>query len=140
MTTTTPADLPDATLKALKKLGVQAVYLFGSRALGLEHDLSDYDYGILVEERGHKRGDALYERLYEILSDVSPRSLKNDVIDIVFVRDVGLELRFHVIRHGKIIYESNSESRLDFEAETTLLYCDYRPVLDEFDRMLLDSL
>jgi len=126
--------------QSLEHLGVQALYLFGSRAMGFAHERSDYDYAVLVNEVGHKRGDDLYEKLYDLLSAISPRALENDVIDIVFLRDAGLELRFHVIRHGRILFESDLSARMNFEAMTTLLYCDYRPVLDEFDRNLLESL
>ena len=65
---------------------------------------------------------------------------ENDVIDIVFLKNVGLELRFHVIRYGTVLYDDDPQRRLAFEAETTLLYCDYRPILDQFDKAILQSL
>lgn len=126
--------------KTLSKLGVEALYLFGSRAQDVKSPLADYDYAVLTKKRGHNKGDELYLTLYDILSLVSPRTLKNDVIDIVFLRDAGLELRFHVIRYGKVLFETDLKARLDFESETTLLYCDYRPLLDAFDRTILQSL
>ena len=126
--------------KKLKKLGVQAVYLFGSRALGLAHARSDYDYAVLHEKSGHKRGGKLYQELYEILSEISPRTLRNDVIDIVFLRDVGLEIQFHVVQNGKVIFDRDPSARYDFTARTTLLYCDFRPVLVEMDRVILEGL
>lgn len=124
----------------LTKAGVQAVYLFGSRAQGEEGPLSDYDYGVLLKEKGHIRGDDLYFQLYDLFSEISPRSLDNDVLDIVFLRDVGLELRFHVVRYGIVLYETDTKARLNFETETTLLYCDYKPLLDRFDQTILESL
>ncbi|HCU25710.1 MAG TPA: hypothetical protein DF383_11900 [Deltaproteobacteria bacterium] len=133
------ASLPPDRLRDLSD-EVLAVYLFGSRAQGIENPLADYDYGILTRQKGHRRGDALYQKLYDILSEISPRTLANDVIDIVFLRDAGLELRFHVIRYGKILYDRDPGARLAFEVQTGLLYCDYRPLLDEFDRVILESL
>jgi len=133
-------EIPSPAQRTLKDLGVQAVYLFGSRALGEEGPLSDYDYAVLMKTRGYARGDEIYDRLYEIFSDISPRTLKNDVIDIVFLRDAGLELRFHVIRYGKVLFDENPPARLDFEVETTLLYCDFRPHLDQFDKAILQRL
>ena len=65
---------------------------------------------------------------------------RSDVIDLVFLKDAGLELRFHVLRYGKVLYEGDQKARLDFEDKTTLDYCDYRPVLDYFDRTLLQAL
>lgn len=119
---------------------VLAIYLFGSRAVEGAHELSDYDYAILTKDNHHKKGDELYESLYDIFCEVSPRTLKNDVIDIVYLKQVGLELRYHVIRHGKVLYDKDPVARLDYEAQTMLFYCDYRPILDEFDEAILESL
>ena len=116
----------------LDRLGVQALYLFGSRAQGRSSPLSDYDYAVLLSERGHSRLDELYQKLYALLSDMSPRSLKNDVLDIVFLKDAGLELCFHVIRYGALIHDVDAKARLAFEERIMSLYCDYRPVLDFF--------
>lgn len=127
-------------IKLLSELGVQAVYLFGSRAVGKSGPFSDYDYAVLLKKNGHYRGDKLYFRLHDILSEISKRRLKNDVIDIVFLRDSGLELAFHVIRYGKIIFEKDTKARLHFETITILKYCDYRPILDEFDNAILEAI
>lgn len=119
---------------------VMAVYLFGSRAMGREHPLADYDYGILTYSKGHQKGGEFYFELYDLLSEISPRSFQNDVIDIVFVRDVGLELRAHIVRYGKLLYDRNRDARFEFESQTTLLYCDYRPILLEMDQAILEAL
>jgi len=132
--------IEDHHAKILSDLGVQSVYVFGSRAQGLEGPLSDYDYAVLLKEKGHSRGDDLYLKLYNFFADISPRTLQNDVIDIVYLRDAGLELKFHVVRYGKVIFDSDLLARVNFESMTTLLYCDYRPILDEFDKTILKSL
>jgi predicted nucleotidyltransferase len=124
----------------LKKMGVVCVYLFGSRALGNQSEMSDYDYAVLMQKSGYKKGGAVYKKLLSLLSTISPRTLENDVIDLVFLRDVGLELKFHVVRYGRVLFETDSNSRQNFESETTLLYCDYRPLLDQFDEAILNSL
>lgn len=126
-------------LQVLNQLDVCSIYLFGSRAMGLEHERSDFDYAVLARP-GHSKGDELYEALYPLLAEISKRSLENDVIDIVFLRDCNLELRFHVVSYGKVIYDQNPTQRLEFESQTTLLYCDYKPILNEFDAQLLNSL
>lgn len=124
----------------LDKFGIEAIYLFGSRALGKEHPLSDYDYAILCKEPGHSKGDPFYFQLYDLLSDFSPRTLKNDVIDIVFLKDANLELQFHVIQHGRVIFDKEPNARCNFEARIVLLYCDFQPILKEQDRIILQSL
>lgn len=124
--------------KVLTALGVEALYLFGSRALGKESELSDFDYGVLMPTGGHGKGDPLYLELYDLLSEVSERTLKNDIIDIVFLRDAGLELAFHVVRYGKVLFEKEVLARLNFEERITKLYCDYKPILDSFDKAILE--
>lgn len=124
----------------LTALQVQALYLFGSRAQGLEGPLSDYDFGVLMPREGHKRGGKLYDALYDIIAPLCPRTLENDIIDIVFVRDAPLELRFHIIRYGKMLFDANPRERGRFEDITTMLYCDYRPILDMFDKTILATL
>ncbi len=113
----------------LRKLGVVALYLFGSRARGEEGPTSDYYYAVLTRESGHRRGGPLYMALYGLLSDISPRTLANDVIDIVFLDDAPLELCFHVIRYGRALFDANEAARLEFEERTTLRGC---PSLCEF--------
>ena len=132
--------LDAAQKRKLQRLGVQALYLFGSRAQKISTPLSDYDYAVLLAKKGLSRLDALYLKLYELLSEISPRGLKNDVLDIVFLRDAGLELCFHVLRYGILLHDPDAKARREFEERTTLLYCDYRPVLDLFDRAILDTL
>ena len=123
-----------------KTADVVAIYLFGSRALGLEHSLSDYDYAVLTSHNNHNKGDKLYHRLYQILSDISPRTKKNDVIDLVYLQSVGLELKMHIIRYGKLIVDNDPVKRLEFEVHTQRLYCDFKPLLDTFDSAILESL
>lgn len=126
--------------KIFADLGIQAIYLFGSRALGKEGPESDYDYAFLMNQSGHSKGDPTYFKLYDVLAGISPRTLDNDVIDIVFLRDAGLELKFHVIRYGKILYDGNAGARYHFEEQTTLLYCDFYPLLKLQDEIILQSL
>lgn len=146
--------LTDQEQQKLKELGVAALYLFGSRAQGIAGPLSDYDFAVLMRDakvtndaaRFHRN---LYAPMYDILSDVVGRDdsppppdghFRN--IDIVFLqRDtVPLELRFHVIRHGRTLYDRDPKIRGQFEERTMLAYCDFRPMLDVFDRTILASL
>lgn len=125
----------------LEDLGVQSLYLFGSRAQGAAGPLSDYDFAVLMDRAGHKRGDKTYDAIYDILSPLCPRTLRNDVIDIVFLRDAPLELKMHVIRRGKVIFDNAApRARLKFEENTTLLYSDFRPILDMCDKAILAGL
>lgn len=118
---------------------VSAVYLFGSRALEIATAFSDYDYAILTKSNTHSKGDKLYNNLYTVLSEISPRKLINDVLDIVYLEQIGLEMKFHVIRYGRLLYDANPILRLAFENKTQLLYCDFKPILEQFDQEILNS-
>lgn len=132
--------LPQKIKKQLKKLGVTALYLFGSRAQGLAGPLSDYDYGVLIKNTKKTHDSKLYFKLYGILSPLCPRTLKNDIIDIIFLNQAPLELKFHIIKYGLVLFDANPQARLNFEEKTMLEYCDYRPILNMFDKIILASL
>lgn len=126
--------------KQLRSLGVIAVYLFGSRAVGAEGPLSDYDLGFLMEKTGYRRGDKTYNKIYDLLSPLCPRTMDNDVIDIIFLNDAPLELRSHVIRYGKVLFDEQPLQRGRFEEKTIKEYCDFRPLLNQIDQAILAAL
>lgn len=130
----------EKTKAQLKLLGVRTVYLFGSRAQGIAGPLSDYDFAVLTEKSGHRRGDQLYDALYDIFAPLCPRTCENDVIDIVFLNEMSLELRFHVIRYGKILFDADPLARGRFEEQTLEEYCDFHPILNMFDKTILASI
>lgn len=130
----------DKAKKQLRSLGVKTVYLFGSRAQGAAGPLSDYDFAVLTGKSDHRRGDQLYDALYDIFAPFCPRSLKNDVIDIVFLDNAPLELSFHIIKYGKTLFDADPLARGRFEEQTMEEYCDFRPLLDMFDRAILASI
>lgn len=132
--------LPQKVQNELKKLGVSALYLFGSRAIGAEGPLSDYDFAVLMSRKGYRRGDVTYNAIYDLLSPLCPRTLENDIIDIVYLLDAPLELRSHVMRQGKIIFESKPLARGHFEETTMLEAADFRPLQLIIDKTILASL
>ena len=122
----------------LDKLGVAAVYLFGSRAEGVAGKLSDFDVAVLFRDPSTARADTneLYNKLYDIFSDAFDMSgFKN--IDIVFLERAPLELQFDVVRHGKILCEISRDIRADFEHRTAMLYFDFKPLLEYFNKQVL---
>ena len=122
----------------LEKLGVAAVYLFGSRAEGMAGKLSDFDVAVLFRDPAIARANTneLYNKLYDIFSDTFDASgFKN--IDIVFLERAPLELQFDVIRHGKILCEISRDIRTDFEHRAAMLYFDFKPLLEYFNEQVL---
>lgn len=123
--------------KRLEEFSVSVVYLFGSRAEKKSNAASDVDIGIVFKnEPRDEEISKLYTELYDILTDHFP----DYPIDIVFLQKVNLELRFDAINHGKVLYESSEEERFSFEETTTIMYADFKPLLDEFDRAILERI
>lgn len=127
--------LPLKAKKQLKKLGIMAIYLFGSRAQGVAGPLSDYDFGILTKESGFNF--ELYLKLFNIFSPLCPRKFPNDIIDIVFLGNASLELQMHVVRHGVVLFDSNLNYRLDYENLVMQKTADFAQFRKEYSEILL---
>ena len=117
--------LPEEKLQAL---GIAGVFLFGSQAQGVAGELSDFDFGVLLEDvsilKNSKRKQKQYDALYDIFSS-AVQVLKN--IDIVFLQDVNLQLCFHVIKDGKLLFLGNQKIVSDFYERTMEDYADFAP-------------
>ena len=124
-------------LKAkFKELGVLAVYLFGSRAMGKKSPLSDTDIGIVFKTIPTSlETRAIYNRLYKIFSELYPDSK----LDIVLLQTGPLALQFFAIKDGKILFEEDRRFTADYEDFVIKRYLDFRPVLDFFDRVATEK-
>jgi len=81
---------------------VKLVYLFGSRANGKSGPLSDYDFGIYLDEKDPRKR---FDLRLKLISEVS-KELKEDRIDICILNDIdGPELKYNIIKNGKLIFE-----------------------------------
>lgn len=126
----------------LRQLGVAVLYLFGSHAEGLATSASDIDVGVLFSPDSlplPENKTELYNALYDVFTDVFDMSGFRD-IDIVFLDQAPLELQFDVITHGRVLFETDSDIRLDFEERVAALYRDFRPLLNEFNRGVLQRI
>ena len=127
--------LPTQRLKDLK---VGLIYIFGSHAEGMAGKLSDIDIGVVFSDPNIARGNTLtaYNELYDIFSDI----FESQNLDIVLLERAPLELNFDVISRGKIIFEILPDFRFDFEHRINMLYADYKPILNNFDKAVLSRL
>lgn len=123
----------------LKKLNIGLVYLFGSRAEGMAGSSSDFDVGVVFTDPKIIRGNTteVYNALYDIFSDIFDLS-NFKTMDIVFLQRASLELRFDAISHGLVLFEISSDFRADFEERVEMLYRDFKPLLDGFNRAILE--
>ncbi len=129
-------DVP--TSERLQDSGVSVAYLFGSVAEGTAHDLSDIDIGIVLQHprRLEEGSFDLYNELYDILTDAFP----SREIDIVFLQAAGLEVCAYAIKNGRLLFASSADARYQFEEKTTILYADFKPLLDRFNRAVLERI
>jgi len=123
--------------KRLEELGVSIVYVFGSRAEGKENSESDLDLGVVFENQPcDEEVSRLYNHVYDIFTDHFP----DYSIDIIFLQKAGLELRFDAVRHGVVVYEISEDARFTFEETTMIMYADFKPLLEEFYKGILDRI
>ena len=81
---------------------VKLVYLFGSRAVGQEGPLSDYDFAAYIDEQDVKKRFNVRLDLLDKLS----RELRTDNIDLSVLNDIqSPELKYSIISSGRLIYK-----------------------------------
>lgn len=124
-----------------KRLGIDAIVLFGSYAQNRARVSSDYDFGLLVEAKSilnnpKKRGK-IYDAIYDILSG---RIKKLADIDIVFLENAPYELQAHVMKHGKVLYEARSNIFANYKARIILMYSDFAPLKRIFHKGILERI
>lgn len=81
---------------------LKLTYFFGSRAVGSESPLSDYDFAVYLNTNDKTR---MYEIKFELFDRIS-RLLKTNKIDIVILNlTEAPELKYLIIKEGRLIYE-----------------------------------
>lgn len=102
---------------------LRLVYLFGSQVDGRTGPRSDYDFGVLA---GDVQGaPALRARLAHELGGVAGTAR----VDVVMLNQAPIELAYAVIAQGRLIFQQDEATRVEFEARVMGLYGDYLPVL-----------
>lgn len=111
---------------------IRAVVLFGSQAQNTARPDSDYDVFIIS-----KYSRENYDFLYDLLSE-KIKKLVN--IDIVFQDKAPLELQNHVAKFGQPIFEENTSTFANFKQNVMLLYADFAPLRQMFQKATLDRI
>jgi len=119
----------------LRKNGVLIVYIFGSYILEKTRKNSDIDIGIVFKEKVSKDIHK-YIELYKIFSDV----FKDREIDIVFLNNADLTLKFDVVNNGKVIYEREKFISFDYKEKVIKEYIDCKYLMEESEKVLIESL
>ena len=98
-----------------KSLAIDAVYLYGSRAEGLDDTLSDYDFGLLFDES--LNSDERYQLRLSLFCEIaSCLNVSDEEIDVVDLVEVPTILQFNIIS-GKLIYCRNEEKKVLLESK-----------------------
>ncbi len=98
-------------------------YIFGSRVNGNVGLMSDYDFAIQVDGQVDKL------EIQARLTHALVINLGIDRVDVVLLQDAPIELAYHIIADGQLVYQRNLAYRVEYEAKILGLYGDYLPTL-----------
>lgn len=109
---------------------VLAVYLFGSALRSEFKDRSDIDLSFLVDENRYR------EDPFEATAPVHMIAGKIGVIfdretDVVILNSASLEIAHEIIATGLILFEKETDLRLEYEIKIKGMYFDFQPFLAE---------
>jgi predicted nucleotidyltransferase len=136
-------------IKEFKKMGVLAIYLFGSQAQKRAGLLSDVDIGVVFEKPEKYQDNTLepYLTLYKIFVEVLPRSylrkrfaIKAHELDIVFLQFTPFDFQLEAIQGGEVLYESNKEKRLAYQEDVLKRHCDLVYLYDLSYQFILERI
>jgi predicted nucleotidyltransferase len=107
------SDLPEISL----------IYLFGSQVTRYLGPMSDYDLGVLID-RAADAGQIRARLAHELALAVQPGR-----VEVVLLNHAPIELAYAVIAQGKVLYQRDLATRVEYEAQVLSRYGDYLPVL-----------
>lgn len=124
----------------LRALGVEIVYLFGSRTLGAAHDASDYDVGVVFRDPTVIAGRQFetYQALYAIVSEYLPDQLGGAHPDLSLLQFANAALEMSAI-DGVVLFEADPNFRLTYEEEVIKRYDDYRHLRNIYEEATFAS-
>lgn len=113
---------------------VIVAYLFGSVAEGVARADSDIDFAILLPSDIDTNEQ--WKRQLSMMSSIGER-LHRDNVDVVVLNKAPVELQHQVLKHGKILYCSDGQARVDFEVAVLRRYFDTQPQRELYYRFLM---
>ena len=96
--------------------------------------LSDLDFGILVIPSLARR--QRFDKHLELLG-VFNKHFETDEIDLVLMNDAPMRYAYNIIKSGKLLFCSDSDTLRDFIEKSVKLYLDFKYFRDEFDKEFL---
>ncbi len=120
-----------------KEKCVELAYLFGSVAEGKSTALSDIDIGVYMSH-GLTKVQRNKKRLEQIagLCDL----LRTDRIDLQVLNDTPPVLSFEIIRPNVLVFERDSDLKVDVEQSIMSVYLDWKYYEDRMNRHRLERI
>lgn len=116
---------------------ISAVILFGSLATNTETPLSDVDLAILYHK--NLSVNELNQLHLQVLGKITDL-LQSDDIDVINLNTAPLSMQYGAIKQSKILLLNNREEYIDYWEQTVKYYLDFKPLLDECNNTLLETL
>lgn len=120
-----------------ERYGVRDFYIFGSSALNIKHEKSDFDIGVIFKN-GLPQAEnrmRIYGEIFSLLSDAFPE----EKVDLVFLEETALHFQFKALTEGKLIYSANTNKAFDYLEKIINFYRDYKYFIDEFYKGMLEA-
>lgn len=111
-----------------KQPEINALYLFGSYARDEIKPLSDIDIAVFLK-KGSGRTD--YWDIKLKLLNKAIAILGSDEIDFVVLNEAPYELRYNILKKGKILFCRNEKERREFQEKAVLDYLDTQSLREE---------
>lgn len=122
------ADLEANLVRTLDRVGVAAVYLFGSYREGRSHKESDVDIGVLLERRAYSTREARFEARLELIGLLT-HALAPLEPDVVILNDAPPGLAARIATTGLLVVCRDREAEHAFRRDAQLRAADLEPFL-----------
>lgn len=111
---------------------VVAAYLFGSLAEERAMPRSDVDIAILFADASDPL--AVGDRQLQLMGELERFTGRE--VDVVILNTAPPILQHQVLQHGRLLYERDRRTRVDFEVWAGKIYADLKPMNDFFTKVL----
>ncbi len=114
---------------------IVAAYLFGSYAEGYARDDSDIDIGLLLSDNSNL--GAMYP--VHVAGELEDAAGTKREMDVRILNNGTLRF-LHQVLKGRLLFCRDDKKRVDFETSAIDRYLDFKPFLDDYDRMRKERL
>jgi predicted nucleotidyltransferase len=118
----------------LRHQDIVFAYLFGS--MPGNDFFEDIDVAVFLDEAPSlpmKREAMLSQEMWEHVGNPALE------FDVKVLNTAPSYFQHEVLKDGHVIFSRNEKRRIDFESRTVSVYLDYKPVLEFFNRRLLEK-